>query len=671
MLFKKYKKFISIAVASAILMSGCSASGEVEASKKGAEVGENKLEKNQSEPIIIRYGTHAIAEEDPNYKDPVTGEYAMNEEAREQKLKVLDHIRETLNVELEFVQYPGDTGEVLLQSVLAGDPLCDIARIYTYGAGGILGQNILQPLDEWADLLEEEAPPKVFDKYYFLRLGGDNNITFLPLMYNIDYIEAVDALKVDGKTVYPTDLYLKGEWTWSTFKDYLEKIDKYYTNSKAPERPEKRIEAFWSSHYDLALQAVHSAGGSVYGRNGLEVESQATKDAVAFTEELIQSQLVYVQNEGQENQDIVDGRESIGRGETVFSLIEDWKTRGASQKLAERGQSMGYVPFPRADNLAFDDPAYRDCRIPGESYAILKGTDPEKIPLAIQAAYMYLNEETGEPEVAEEEDQEVFIGLDMFHSEIGQDMVDIYHKRKQETVVNELADVFKVSGKFISLVGNSIYGHENTPRYPVAIQQQIGIFQDAMDTVETALNSGKAQDNVKPQITQVNTVDYSYPVGTDLNQIDFIKDFTAKDNVDGDLDMANASFEIVEVDSQMPGTYEAGLHIKIKDSVGNEAISKFNVVIFDDKNTTPPTLVAKEEYRGIKLEEDTSKINWANDFMESVVDKDGISLNKRLQADLSELDTSTVGKYNVILTATDFANNETTITIEVEVVKPE
>ena len=43
----------------------------------------------------------------------------MNEEAREQELKVLDHIRETLNVELEFIQYPGDTGEVLLQSVLA------------------------------------------------------------------------------------------------------------------------------------------------------------------------------------------------------------------------------------------------------------------------------------------------------------------------------------------------------------------------------------------------------------------------------------------------------------------------------------------------------------------------------------------------------------------------
>ncbi len=82
----------------------------------------------------------------------------------------------------------------------------------------------MQPLDEWEELLKEEDPPKVFDKYYFLRLGGDHNITFLPLMYNINYIEAVDALKVDGKTVYPTDLYLSGDWTWSTFKDYLEKL---------------------------------------------------------------------------------------------------------------------------------------------------------------------------------------------------------------------------------------------------------------------------------------------------------------------------------------------------------------------------------------------------------------------------------------------------------------
>lgn len=672
MFFKKYKQVISMALASTLLLTGCSAaSQEVASGETSTTTGVAKEESNkdEAEPIVIRYGSHAASEEDPNYKDPVTGEYVMNEEARAEKLKVLEHIRETLNVDFQFVQFPGDTGEVLLQSVLAGDPICDVARIYTYGAGGILGQNILQPLDEWEELLKEEDPPKVFDKYYFLRLGGDHNITFLPLMYNIDYIEAVDALKVDGKTVYPTDLYLSGDWTWSTFKDYLEKIDRHYTNSQAPERPERRIEAFWSSHYDIVLQAVHAAGGSIYGRNGLEIESDATKEAVAFTQELIESGLVYVQNQAEGNQDIVDGRESIGRGETVFSLIEDWKTRSHSQKLAERGQSMGYVPFPRPDHMELDDPNYRDCRIPGESYAILKGTDEEKIPLAIQATYMYLNGETGEPK--EEGEKSVFIGMDMFHPEIGQDMVDIYHKRSEETVVNELADVFSISGKFIGLVGDSIYGRNNTPKYSVAIEQQRGIFDDAIAIKEKALNSGKAQDNVVPKLEKLVTGTYHYPVGTDLSQIDFTKDFTATDNIDGNLDMATATVEIVDVDTTVAATYTSGIQVKIKDKNGNEAVSKNDVVIFDDKNTTPPTLAAKAEYRTIKLEEDANKINWANDFIESAVDKDGIVLNSRVEADLSELDTTTAGTYNVPLTVTDYANNKASITIEVEVVKGE
>lgn len=662
MLFKKYKKFISVAVASAILMTGCTTVSEVDTSKKEAEVKESK-----SEPIIMRYGSHAVLEEDPNYKDPVTGEYVMDQETREKKLKVLDHIRETLNVEIEFVQYPGDTGEVLLQSVLAGDPICDVARIYTYGAGTILGQNILQPLDEWEELLKEESPPKVFDQYYFLRLGGDYEVTFLPLMYNINYIEAVDALKVDGKTVYPTDLYLQGKWTWSTFKDYIEKIDRHYMNSKSPERPERRIEAFWSTHYDIVLQAVHAAGGSIYGRNGFELESEATKAAVAYTQELIESGLVYAQNKGENDADIGDGRLSIIRGESVFSLIEDWKTPRAA-KLAERGESIGYIPFPRPDYMSVDDPNYRDCRIPGESYGILKGTDPEKIPLIIQATYMYLNGETGEPK---EEERGPGITMDIFHPEIGQDMLDIYNKRREETVVNELADIFKISGTFIKLVGDSIYGRENTPRYPVAIEQNLGIFQDAMDTIEIALKSGKPRDNVKPKITKLNPEAYVYPVGENIQAIDYSKDFEAIDNIDGKLDIANATFEVIGADSKVPAEYVDALQIKIKDSTGNESILKQNIIVFDDENTIPPTLVAKEAYRQVKLDEDANKINWGNDFIQTVEDKDGIPLKSKLVADLSELDTTTAGKYNVVLTVMDFANNEASITVEVEVVKPE
>ena len=135
--------------------------------------------------------------------------------------------------------------------------------------------------------------------------------------------------------------------------------------------------------------------------------------------------------------------------------------------------------------------------------------------------------------------------------------------------------------------------------------------------------------------------------------------------------MATATVEIVDVDTTVAATYTSGIQVKIKDKNGNEAVSKNDVVIFDDKNTTPPTLAAKAEYRTIKLEEDANKINWANDFIESAVDKDGIVLNSRVEADLSELDTTTAGTYNVPLTVTDYANNKASITIEVEVVKGE
>lgn len=124
MFFRKYKQVISMALASTLLLTGCSAASQGVASGEAATSGVAKEESNKdkAEPVVIRYGSHAASEEDPNYKDPVTGEYVMDEETRAEKLKVLEHIRETLNVDFQFVQFPGDTGEVLLQSVLAGEP---------------------------------------------------------------------------------------------------------------------------------------------------------------------------------------------------------------------------------------------------------------------------------------------------------------------------------------------------------------------------------------------------------------------------------------------------------------------------------------------------------------------------------------------------------------------
>ncbi|MGL4737462.1 MAG: hypothetical protein ACRCW2_08430, partial [Cellulosilyticaceae bacterium] len=507
----------------------------------------------------------------------------------------------------------------------------------------------------------------VFDKSYFIRIGGDRTHTFLPLMYNISYLEAVPALKENGKTVYPTDLYKEGKWTFSTFKDYLSKIDAYYKDSQAPVRPERRIQAFWSSAYDLAPVAVHAAGGSIYGRNGFNVESPETIMAVEYVEDLINSGLVYVEGNGLTNDEIVNGRSAIKDGESVFVLVEDWKAKGFADQMAERGESMGYIPFPRADQLAADDPNYQQVRIPGESYAVLKGVDEEIVPLAIQATLMWLDSETGEPKEETAERPTPQIAMDIFHPEIGQDMIDIYWETRERTVVNELADLFSISGKFARLVTSSIYGLDGTPRYPVAIQQQKGMLEESINVMRNTLDSGKVKDNVKPVFTKVNEGNFVYPVGTDLNAIDWQAEFTAKDNIDGDLDMTTATFEFVDVDMATAAHYEAGLVAKISDKSENIRESKYNITLYDPNNTTAPTLTAFAEFPSIKLEADPNKINWSGDFIEVAEDTNGINIKSLLQADLSNLDTATAGTYEVPISVTDYVGNTSNIVINVVV----
>lgn len=106
--------------------------------------------------------------------------------------------------------------------------------------------------DEYMDLLGDNLPPKV------------------------------DALKKNGKTVYPTNLYLRGEWTWNTFEEYLEKIDKHFMNVPSSQRKEQRIEAYWTDYRDTALQVLHSAGTSIYGASGLKIATDRMKKAVVF-----------------------------------------------------------------------------------------------------------------------------------------------------------------------------------------------------------------------------------------------------------------------------------------------------------------------------------------------------------------------------------------------------
>ncbi|MGL4736293.1 MAG: ABC transporter substrate-binding protein [Cellulosilyticaceae bacterium] len=667
-MFKKTKKLMALGLAATTMLVGCANTSDTPSNSDASDASPAKKES----PTVIRFGSHVANGYNPNYKDPITGEYDMDEEEREVYLGAMQKVKDELNVEIEWVQYPGDPTEVLLQSVMAGDPIADVVHLYTNSQGIILGQNVLQPLDDYVALLGENAPPKLYGKNYFMEVGGNFDTPLSPLYYNISYIEQVDALKENGRTVYPTDLYLQGKWTWSVFEDYLAKIDAHFANSQAPERPERRIEAYRTDYTETLIQAMHSAGGSIYGPDGLGLESQGTKDAVAYVQRLVNKKILTCElREGTSNRPYNAQGEPFEKGESVFTNIESWRVGGVASKAAERGQSIGYIPFPRPDSMAFDDPNYRQVRTGGESWGILRGTDPELIPLAIQSYQVFISERRRLEAIVEgreEGEREIDITMDLFHPEIGDDLGTIYLESTGRTYVNELSNMTGIYWDFMGIAGDSIYGIGGSPNYDVAIESKKSLITERMDSVENLLNTTEVKDNIPPAFTAVEgTSPYVFPKGTDPNTVDWNAMFTINDNVDGALDAANATFDTSATDFNTVGTYSKGVVGTIKDALDNEGKVNLNITIYDAANQVAPTLTIKPEVVPIAKDKDSSEINWSGDYVDTATDADGLDLKSLITADLSELDTANSGTYNVPLTTTDYAGNTTTVVLEVVV----
>lgn len=340
-------------------------------------------------PTIIKWGHNWIPEMDTKYRDPVTGESSLSPESMEARLYAEQQVLEKYNCEIQFVQYPSDVTEIILQTVLAGDPVADIVRITNGSQGQILSQNVLQPLDDYAYLFEDEDDAwiywgKVYGHNYFLNnvmRFGANDL----LCYNIGMLNKVEALKVDGKTKYPADYFAEGTWTWSVFEDYLQKVSDHFKQEW------DGYYAYQTDYRAATLMAIYANGGEVYGDNGLGITSDQTKEAVSFIDRMIQKGLVFSENRYNNNADVVGVMDTwrFQWGHTAFVNLPQWLAGDIVGQFADRGDAMGVVPFPRPDKMAADDPNYRQLNDATDCYAVPKGLSAERTELVIKVFKEY------------------------------------------------------------------------------------------------------------------------------------------------------------------------------------------------------------------------------------------------------------------------------------------
>ena len=652
------------------------------------------------EPTIIRYGTHWTAGWNPNEIDPATGTYTMTDEAdRQLRLKAEEAVLLKHNVKIEHVQYAQDVRSELVLSVLAGNPCCEIARMWNGSESTVLAQNVLQPLDDYAYIFEGADwmwPTAVYGHNYFLNA----NVAFtqyFPLVVNLTMLEAVPALKeADGSTLYPMELLERGQWTWTNFKDYLGKVHAFYSNTPAPEGcVNPNIVAYEVDYRQSGLSAMFSNGGGIYGDTGLIANSKESIEAVAFYRELME--LGYA-----EDPDTYNGWEPLwcqpgydwGRGGAVFADCHSWGVKGEGDHLTERGESYAIMPFPAADRLvsvAEDgtvtyDPAYQQVVSVGDIDGVLKGISPEMTKLALECYRTYWEtyyieqaKQAGaeiasmdEYKAAVAKDQANKFGVDInklvvidgVEHDVGAQVLNAWIFNSENCVPNNVAGNLGLTLTWEHTIAKGLMGVEAMPAYEVAIEARKSLFDDVLAETAAILGTDELNDNQGPAVTA--TGELIIPVGTDLATIDWTQYFSAEDGFDGVMDPSLAVYETEgRVDVTVAGTGECkGI---FTDKAGNEGSAKLPIIVYDPANTVAPTLTVVDELPTVAMDADASAIDWTA-YVAEAKDASGLDLKAKVVADVSVLDTSMPDLYPVTLTVTDYAGNTASVEIEVEVV---
>ncbi len=669
------------------------------------------------EAVTVVIGTHAQQEDDPYWVDEITGEAAMDPDKLRAAETALGIVKEKLGAEITWKQYSSDLQQLLLQTVLAGDPYCDLAIIWNGIQGNILSQNILQALDPYVDEVffgEDDADKawipigKSFGSYYLM----NRDLLYVntwPIVYNIDYIEAVPALKENGKTVYPSDLYFRGEWTWSKFEDYLTKIKAYYSGKKGPVNSDNEIKPFYTNYTYTSLMALTSNGGAVYDGSNMTFDSADGKEAAEYMDKLITSGLIDT-TASSTNVDSgwLTATNAFINGETVFTNCARWMMDNAGAALASRGESMGIIPFPRPDDVAADSDQYRILSAAADSVGLMKGIDKERSERVLEAYATYKSEfykayarvDSIEEYIANQAGSEALaFGVDIFHPEVGDSNLAIFQEMGKIPVneYSEALGVFWTWGN--DILGASIYGKGGMPKYAIAVEANKSKIYERLDNISKALKKGEVVDDVVPSVSKVDSESLVFARGTNPDKLDWSEIFKANDNVDGDYEIrqekgklqirkpveedavdddgnpipeeewldGKLTVDFSGVDFETAGKYTDGVTVTITDYAGNKKEQKFEAYVYDKDNTTPPTLEIKEEIASLGIDTDTSTVNWGDKYVQKAEDVNGVDIKANVSAVVSELDVTTPGKYPVEIYVTDFAGNKTSTIIEIEI----
>ncbi len=171
-----------------------------------------------AEEIVIMHG--AVYEINPFHDD-----YSGTDQLEKQLLQTL--VEEQYNVVIKYKNYPASAAwgpsrvTSIIQASVAGEPLSDVYWITSDWIQELVNGNAISDVsgymntiggnisDTYLDIGEYQGGVYVFDSYKPSMSGG--------LFYNADLVSSLGVAN-------PTDLFLAGNWNWSTFEQWATQV---------------------------------------------------------------------------------------------------------------------------------------------------------------------------------------------------------------------------------------------------------------------------------------------------------------------------------------------------------------------------------------------------------------------------------------------------------------
>lgn len=376
------KRVISLFLMFLFLVVLAACNGDKDSTKQTATTEPKQTTDNSQEEQYDLNGIDFIIMcDNKNSCDPRSDQYKRM--FQQEKIERIQYVEEKYNVKVVFESYPSQASWggarirwIIEQSTLGTAP-AHVFEISTSQIANLALAGAILPLDDlieqygsqyiWPELLEYGKVNGKIYAYHDNYPLADNGIYYNP--------ELIAQYLGEERKYEPTELWLKGEWTWDTFEKLADELNALLDENRAPEDGGPQY-VLGGRTYNWAYQMIGANGGQLIDSSfNILVTSDPVLDTLSFLNKLYSKPGMWIDNAPLSNAsqpEFRDGNVVFHNGQSYW-IFQDNKWKNREFEIA-------FVPYPTGPNTNEDLSNYHTLNPGITGFVISSAYSKDNIP---------------------------------------------------------------------------------------------------------------------------------------------------------------------------------------------------------------------------------------------------------------------------------------------------